>query len=130
MAGYTVVNLREIEDQAPRFGFAPNMEARYARGPLGLDQAGVSLFRLAPDYRQPFGHRHTQQEEVYVIIAGSARIKVDDEVVELRQWDAIRVPGDTTRALQGGPEGAELIAFGAPSADNRDAEMVPNWWTD
>jgi mannose-6-phosphate isomerase-like protein (cupin superfamily) len=130
VAGYTLVNLREVEDMAPKFGFAPNVEARFARKPLELDQSGVSYFRIAPEFRMPFGHRHETQEEVYLVVSGSARIKVDDEIVELQAWDAIRVPPDTTRGMQAGPEGAEIVAFGSPTQDNRDAEMVQDWWTD
>ena len=130
MAGYTLVNLRDVEDMAPKFGYAPNVEARFARVPLELDQSGVSYFRIAPEFRMPFGHRHETQEEIYLVVSGSARIKVDDEVVELRPWDAIRVPPETTRAIEGGPDGVEVVAFGAPTHDNRDAQMVPDWWTD
>jgi mannose-6-phosphate isomerase-like protein (cupin superfamily) len=130
MAGYTLVNLKEVNDMAPKFGFAPNIEARFARVPLELEQSGMSYFRIAPDFRMPFGHRHETQEEVYVVLSGSARIKLDDEVLDLRAWDAIRVTPDTTRAIQGGPDGAEVLAFGAPTQDNRDAQMVPDWWTD
>lgn len=130
MAGYTVVNLKEVEDMAPRFGYSPNLESRFARVPLELEQSGLSYFKVAPDFRTPFGHRHGEQEEIYLVVSGSARIKLDDEVVELRQWDAVRVPGETIRCFEGGPEGAEIIAFGAPSNENRDAEMVPGWWSD
>ena len=128
MPGYTVVNLEEIEDQAPRFGYAPNVEARFARVPLELEKSGISLFRFAPGFRMPFGHRHGEQEEVYVIVRGSALIKLDDELVELREWDAVRVPAKTTRGMEAGPEGLEVLAFGAPSTGNRDAELVADFW--
>ena len=130
MAGYTLVNLKEVEDMAPKFGFAPNVEARFARVPLELEQSGVSYFRIAPDFRMPFGHRHATQEEIYLVLSGSARIKVEDDVVELGPMDAIRVAPDTTRGMEGGPGGAEVVAFGAPTQDNRDVEMVQDWWTD
>ena len=130
MAGYKIVNLKEVEDQAPRFDFSPGLEARFARVPLELENSGISYFRLAPNFRVPFGHKHEEQEEVYVLLAGTVRLKLDDEVVELRPWDAIRVPPETTRGFEAGPEGAEYIAFGAPNAENRDAEPAPNWWTD
>jgi mannose-6-phosphate isomerase-like protein (cupin superfamily) len=128
MSDFTLVNLREVEDMAPRFGFAPDMEARYARTPLGLKNSGLSLFRLAPGYRVPFGHRHGDQEEVYVVVEGTARVRVEDNVVELGAWDAIRVPPGTTRGMEAGDEGAEILAFGAPNTDNKDAEMVPDFW--
>ncbi|MGH2994785.1 MAG: cupin domain-containing protein [Gaiellaceae bacterium] len=130
MTGYTIRNLKEIEDQAPKFGFAPSLEARFATVPLEFEQAGISYQRLAPSFRMPFGHKHKTQEEVYVLVSGSARVKLGDEVVELRQWDAVRVPKGTMRNFEAGPEGAEIIAFGAPHTGPGDAEMTPGWWTD
>ncbi|MEA2444663.1 MAG: hypothetical protein QOJ12_1955 [Thermoleophilales bacterium] len=128
MAAYTVVNLKDVEDMAPRFGYAPHLQSRFARGALGLERSGLTHFTIAPGYRIPFGHRHSVQEEIYVVAGGSARIKLDDVVVELRRWDAIRVPAETARALEGGPDGAEVIAFGAPSTAEPDAEMVEGFW--
>lgn len=131
MAGYTLVNLKQdVEDQAPKFGYAPNMESRFARGPLELENSGLSYFRIAPGFRMPFGHKHGEQEEVYLVISGSARVKIEEEVVDLRQWDAIRIPPGTARGMEGGSDGAEIIAFGAPNTDNKDLEMLPGWWTD
>jgi mannose-6-phosphate isomerase-like protein (cupin superfamily) len=128
MAGYTLVNLKEVEDQAPKFGFAPNLQSRFARTALGLENSGISHFTLAPGFRVPFGHHHSYQEEVYVVVVGSARMKLDDDVVELGTWNAVRVPPDMTRGMEGGPEGAEILAFGAPSKENADAQMVRDFW--
>lgn len=129
MAPFTIANLEEIEDSAVAYGFSPQLEARFAREPLGLEQAGVSLQRLAPGFRIPFGHRHRVQEELYVIVGGGW-IKLDEEVVELRRWDAVRIPPQTMRCLEAGPEGLELLAFGAPSTGPGDAEIVPGWWAE
>lgn len=128
MADYTIVNLKEVEDMAPKFGYSPNLESRFARVPLKLEKSGISYFRIAPDYRTPFGHKHGEQEEIYLVVSGSARVAVDDEVVELKSWDAVRVPPSATRCLEGGPEGAEVIAFGAPNTQQKDTEMLPDWW--
>ena len=128
MSGYTRVNLREVEDQAPKFGYAPHLESRFARRALGLENSGISHFKVAPGFRVPFGHHHTDQEEVYVVVAGSARIKLGDEIVELGAWDAVRVPPEVTRGMEGGPDGAEILAFGAPSNENADAQMVRDFW--
>jgi uncharacterized cupin superfamily protein len=129
MADYTKLNLKQdVEDMAVKFGFAPDMEARYARKPLGLENSGVSYFRLAPGFRQPFGHTHGEQEEVYVVISGSARLKAGDDIVELAQFDAVRLPGSTPRGMEAGPEGVEILAVGAPNTDNKDAEMLPDFW--
>ncbi|MBA2461000.1 MAG: cupin domain-containing protein [Actinobacteria bacterium] len=115
---------------APEFGLSPGLESRFARKPLELEQSGLSYFKLGPGFRTPFGHRHEEQEEVYLVISGSARVKLDDEVVELKQWDAVRIPAGTMRALEGGPDGAEVLAFGAPNTDNKDVQMEQGWWSD
>jgi mannose-6-phosphate isomerase-like protein (cupin superfamily) len=130
MANHTKVNVKEIDDMAPRFGLSPGLEARYARVPLELQQSGVSYFRIAPDFRTPFGHRHSEQEEVYVVLDGGGRIKIDDEVVELGVWDAVRVAPGAMHTLEAGPDGMEYLAFGAPNTDNKDAELVQGWWQD
>jgi uncharacterized cupin superfamily protein len=129
MADYTVVNLKEVEDQAPKFGLSPQLEARMARVALGLENSGVSYQRIAPGFRVPFGHKHKNQEEVYVLVGGSARIKLDDEVVDLKPFDAVRVPKDTMRSFEAGPEGAEFIAIGAPNTGPGDADVVQGWWS-
>jgi mannose-6-phosphate isomerase-like protein (cupin superfamily) len=128
MADYTVVNLKEVEDQAPNFGLSPQLEARMARVALGLENSGVSYQRMAPNFRVPFGHKHRNQEEVYVLVSGSARIKLEDEVVDLKPFDAVRVPKDTMRGFEAGPEGAEFIAIGAPNTGPGDADVVQDWW--
>ncbi len=130
MAGYTIKNLKEVEDSAPKFGLSPGLEARFARESLGLESSGVSYQRLAPNTRGPFGHRHNQQEELYLIVGGSGRIKLDDDVVALRRWDAVRISPETMRCLEAGPDGLELAAFGAPYTGPGDADLTPGWWAD
>ena len=128
MADYTVVNLKEVEDQAPKFGLSPQLEMRMARVALGLQNSGLSYQSMAPNFRVPFGHNHKRQEEVYVLLSGSVRVKLDDEIVELKPFDAIRVPNDTMRGFEAGLEGAALIAIGAPNTGPGDADMVQGWW--
>jgi mannose-6-phosphate isomerase-like protein (cupin superfamily) len=130
MADYTIRNLKEIEDSAVKGGLSPNLEARFARGALETEQLAISYQRLAPDFRGPFAHRHAQQEEIYVVLGGAGRVKVDDEVVELKQWDAIRVPASTVREFESGPDGLELLAIGAPMGKDNDAELIQEWWTE
>jgi mannose-6-phosphate isomerase-like protein (cupin superfamily) len=129
MADYTHLNLKEIEDQAPKFGIS-EMEFRTARVPLGMENAGMSYLRLSPNYRVPFGHHHNVQEEVYVLVAGSARLKLDDEVIELKPFDAVRIHKDVMRNFESGPEGAEIIAVGAPNTGPGDGPMTDGWWSD
>ena len=127
---YTKKNLRkDVEDQARKFDMPSEMEAHFGRTALGGETLGLSLMKLGPNFRIPFGHKHEGQEEVYVVVRGSARVKVDDEVVELGEWDAIRFDKDTMRNVEAGPEGVEYLAFGAGD-DPRDAETVANWWSD
>ena len=129
MAGYTKKSLREVENQAPTFGMPEEMDARFARTALGGKTLGLSLLKLAPNFRMPFGHKHVAQEEVYVVVRGSGRIKVDDEIVEVAEWDAIRFDEDTMRNVEAGPDGIEYLAFGA-GEDPRDVDMAQNWWSD
>jgi mannose-6-phosphate isomerase-like protein (cupin superfamily) len=128
--GYTIKNLKDVEDAAPKFGMAPDVEARFARRPLECEQLALSYQRLAPNARMPFGHKHTAQEEIYVLLDGSAHVKLEDEVVELGKLDALRVDPETMRAFEAGPEGAVFLAFGAPGSAQNDAEMTQNWWSD
>ena len=130
MPGYTTKNLKEeVENSAPKFDMPAEMEARFARRAIEGKTLGLSHIKLAPNFRIPFGHKHEGQEEVYVIVRGSARIKVEDEIVELGEWDAIRFDTNTMRNVEAGPDGVEYLAFGAGD-DPLDAEMAPGWWTD
>jgi uncharacterized cupin superfamily protein len=129
MTSYTHRNLEsDVEDSAVKFGMSDVLEAHFAREDLGATQFGLSLQRLKPGARMPFGHRHAEQEEVYVIVEGDGRLKIDDEVVEVTRWDAVRLAPETTRAFEAGEEGLTLIAFGAPNTAMRDVEQLPGWW--
>src|SRR5215210_8761379 len=129
MGSYTKKNLRtDVENQAPKFDMPPELEARFGRTSLGGETLGLGLMTLAPGFRIPFGHKHAGQEEVYVVVRGSARIKVEDEIVDVAEWDAIRFDKDTMRDVEAGPGGVEYVAFGAGD-DPRDAEMVAGWWS-
>ena len=128
MPGYTKTNLKsEVENQAPKFGMPEELDARFARPALEGKTLGLSLMKLAPNFRIPFGHKHTAQEEVYVVVRGSGQIKIDDEVVEVGEWDAVRFDEGTMRNVEAGPDGIEYLAFGAGD-DPLDAEMAPKWW--
>ena len=128
MADYTRVNLRDdVQDMAPRFGME-GIESRFARTNLDMEKGGVSYFRLDPGFRAPFGHTHSEQEEVYVVVSGSARVAVGQDLIDMAQFDAVRVAPGAWRGMEAGPEGVEVLAFGAPNTDNKDAEMQPGWW--
>jgi mannose-6-phosphate isomerase-like protein (cupin superfamily) len=125
---FTIKNLKDVEDAAANRG--PEIEARFGRKHLESEHLGVSYFRYAPGFKTPYGHRHREQEEAYVVVSGSGRMRLDDEIVELRQWDAVRVAPGVVRAFEGGPDGIELIAIGADRPEGGDGEMVQDFWTD
>ena len=128
MSGYTIVNLKEIDDSAGEY--APNLEAHFARSRLDSEHLGLSYFRYGAGFRAPIGHSHREQEEIYVVLSGSGRIKLDDEIVALSPWDAVRIAPNTVRALEGGPDGLEFIAIGADRPEGGDGVPVRDWWTD
>jgi mannose-6-phosphate isomerase-like protein (cupin superfamily) len=129
MSGYTIVNLKEVEDQAPNFGLSPDLEARFARVALDAELIGLTYQKLAPNLRIPWGHTHKTQEEVYIVVSGLLRMKLGEEIEELGPWDAIRISKETMRGLEAGPDGVELIAIGAPGGPG-DAEVEQGWWSD
>ena len=130
MSNYTKANVREdVENQAPNFEMPDELDARFARSAIGGKTLGLSLMKLDPNFRIPFGHKHEHHEEVYVVVRRSGRVKVEDEIVELREWDAIRFDENTMRNMEAGPDGIEFLAFGAGD-DPLDAEMVQGWWRD
>jgi mannose-6-phosphate isomerase-like protein (cupin superfamily) len=125
---YTKKKLTEVEDSAPRFGYDEVQEARFASKDLETERTGVSHHRVKPGKRQGFAHKHDEAEEVYVIIAGSGRMKLDDEIIDVTELDAIRVSPPVTRQFEAGPEGLELIVAGAHH--DGDGELLPGWWSD
>jgi mannose-6-phosphate isomerase-like protein (cupin superfamily) len=124
---FTIVNLAAVDDVAPKYGFDSRWEARGAREPLEAERTGVMHFRLKPGKRSPFVHRHAEAEEIYVVLTGSGRMKVGDQVIDVGPLDAIRVAPATPRAFEAGPEGLEYIAVGAHHPG--DGEAVEDPWT-
>ena len=122
---YTIKNLKDVEDMAASQGFGEVQEARFANGDLDAEQIGISLQKVKPGKRHAFAHRHKEAEEVYVVISGSGRVKLDDEVKEVGELDAVRVAPSVTRAFEAGDEGLELLAF-SPRAKG-DAEIVEDF---
>lgn len=127
MSDFTVKNLMEIDDSA---GERAEVQARFARKHLDSEHLGVSFFSYGPNFRSPIGHSHREQEEAYVIVGGSGRLKLDEEIVALRQWDVVRVAPHVVRAFEGGPDGLQVIAVGADRPEGGDGVPVPDWWTD
>ena len=131
---FTLRNIKEdVEDIGALFDGAPDLEFRAATSALGLERSALSYQLVPPDYRFPYGHTHGTQEEVYVVLGGSGRMKIDDEIVELEKWDAVRVPPGTWRGYEAGPEGLEILVIGAPNlgdAQREDVHGQGDWWDD
>jgi uncharacterized cupin superfamily protein len=123
---YVIKNLRDVEDMAPKFGFDAVQEARFPWRDLGAERTGLALLRVKPGRRQAFAHRHQEAEEIYVVIGGSGRIKLDDDVQNVRPLDAIRIAPGVARSVEGGPDGIEYLAFG-PHHEG-DGEMIQDFW--
>ncbi|MET0558918.1 MAG: cupin domain-containing protein [Solirubrobacterales bacterium] len=125
---FTHKKLTDVKDSAPEFGMGEIQEARFAKDDLDAERTGVSHHRLKPGKRTPFGHKHEQAEEVYVVIAGSGRMKLDDEIIEVETLDAIRVSPEVVRAFEAGDDGLEVIATG--TRHDGDGEIIQAWWSD
>ena len=125
---FTHKKLDEVDDSAPRFGIDEIQEARFAKDALDAETTALSFHRLKPGKRQAFGHKHDEAEEIYVVLAGSGRDKLGDEIVELAPRDALRVAPGLMRAFEADDDGLEWLAFGR--RHDGDGELVPGWWGD
>jgi mannose-6-phosphate isomerase-like protein (cupin superfamily) len=125
---YTITNLTDVEDSAPKFGFGEIGEARFAGGAVDAKDTGLAYHVLRPGRRQAFGHRHEEAEEVSVVLSGSGRVRIDDEILDLQTMDAVRISPKVTRCFEAGPEGLEWLVFGPHH--EKDGELVEDFWTD
>ncbi len=126
--GFTHRNLLDFDDLAPGFGIDGGSQARFPTGDLGLDRMGVGHHRLPPGVRIPFGHRHAEAEELYVVLAGNGRARIDDEYLELRPYDAIRITPGAVRGFEGGDQTLDVLAVGPRHP--KDGELLHDWWQD
>jgi quercetin dioxygenase-like cupin family protein len=128
MSDFTITNLMELENVAAQR--APDVDARFGRSHIDSEHLGVSYFRYAPGFRSRNGHSHREQEEAYVVVGGSGRVKLDDEIRDLRRWDVVRVAPRVVRAFEAGPDGLELIVVGSDRPEGGDGSMISDWWTE
>ena len=129
MSDYKLVNFDDAEDMAAKNG-VQGIEAKFLRDAIESEHLGISRFRIEPGNRPPFGHKHREQEEAYVITRGSGRFKLEDEIVDVRTGDVLRVAPHVMRAFEAGPEGIEILAIGNDRPEGGDGDITPNWWTD
>jgi uncharacterized cupin superfamily protein len=124
--GYSKKNLRAVQDMAVEHGLSETQEARFACADLGAEQTGMNYLIVKPGQREAFAHRHRTAEEIYVVLAGSGAVKLDDELVQLAPLDAVRVSPGVARAFEAGPQGLEVLVFG-PHVE-ADGEIVQDFW--
>jgi mannose-6-phosphate isomerase-like protein (cupin superfamily) len=128
VSDFTITNLKDVEDSAA--DREADVEARFGRKHLASEHLGVSYFRYGPGFKASYGHRHREQEEAYVVVGGSGRMRLDNEIVELHPWDVVRVAPHVVRAFAGGPDGLEVIAIGADRPEGGDGELIKDFWSD
>jgi len=128
MSRFTIKNLMDVEDSAGER--VPGLEGRFARKHLDSEHLGVSYFHYSPGLRSPMAHSHREQEEAYIVVGGSGRIRLDDEVYPLRRWDVVRVAPATVRAFEASEDGLEIIAVGSDRPEGGDGVRAPSAWID
>jgi mannose-6-phosphate isomerase-like protein (cupin superfamily) len=128
VSNWKIVNLLDVDDSAA--GRLDGLEVRMSRKHMESRDVGVSLFRYGPDVRNPMSHHHREQEEAYVIVSGSGRVRLDDEIKDVRQWDVIRVAPEALRAFEAGPDGMDVVAVGGPKPEGGDGEISDAPWPD
>jgi quercetin dioxygenase-like cupin family protein len=122
------MNLDDAEDMAPKYGMGDMGAARFLRKDLGAQTIGMANYRLNAGHRLGFGHRHAECEEVYVVLAGSGRFKIEDEIIDVAVRDVVYCPPASMRGWEAGPDGLELLAFGNHAEG--DGELTQGWWSD
>ena len=126
MSDYAIVNLLEIDDSVS--GRVAGLEGRFGRTVLDSRDLGISHWRYAPGLRSPGAHSHREQEEAYVVVGGSGRVRLNDEIKDVQQWDVVRVAPEVIRAFEAGPDGLELIAVGGPKPEGGDGVQSDAPW--
>ena len=128
MSNWTIVNLSDVDDSAA--GRMDGLEVRMSRKQMESRDVGVSLFRYGPNVRNPMSHTHREQEEAYVVVSGSGRIRLDDDIHDVKQWDVVRVAPEVLRAFEAGPDGMDVVAVGGPKPEGGDGEISDAPWPD
>lgn len=125
---YAKVNIDTAEDIAPKYGMDSQGETRVLREDLGAKRIGMSYYRWKPGKRTSIGHAHTESEEMYLVLEGSGRMKINDDIVDIAKHDVVYVAPAAMREWEAGDDGLVLVAFG--QHHDGDAEMKRGWWAD
>jgi mannose-6-phosphate isomerase-like protein (cupin superfamily) len=126
MSDYTITNLKQCDDFAAANGVGEVGVIRFPREDVEAKATGFAHLTLNPGKRHPFPHRHDKAEEVYIVLAGSGHVKLEDELRDLAKYDIVRVAPHVRRGFEAGPDGMELLAFGA--RHEKDGEILKDFW--
>jgi len=107
MSGYSVKRIDEMET-------AYGGSMRLARAALGVASFGVQIEEFPPNFDQYPEHNHSEdgQEEVYMVLRGSAEIEIDGGRIPLDPETMVRVSPGVKRRIFAGPQGARILALG------------------
>jgi len=116
---YRTVNYEDVEQVSDAMHFLSE--------PLGCRQVGVTFSRCPPDWNsKPHDHADDEHEEVYVLVQGSAEVRVDDESVEMETGDAVWIAPEATRQIQNGADESAFVLISAPEFES-DGDMADAW---
>jgi mannose-6-phosphate isomerase-like protein (cupin superfamily) len=104
-------SIKRFEEMEPIFGGV----FRRARASLGVSSFGMQILEMPPnagDFYPNHDHQHDSQEEVYVILDGSADFDIEGEPVHVEADMALRVGPATKRKIKAGPQGVKILALG------------------
>jgi mannose-6-phosphate isomerase-like protein (cupin superfamily) len=116
---YSLVDIDELE------GEGPGGMVRKARRALGARAFGFNYFTFGPNVDgREHDHAAAPQEEVYFVVRGSGRMRIDDDEIDLKPGRFVRVDAESRRLPISGPDGLELVTFGAPIGGGYEP---PDW---
>jgi len=128
MTDYAIVQADDVDDVYA--GTDVPGEFRPLTAALGSEQVAVTSIRVPPhsDFEQGTGHRHAEQEEVYLVTRGTLTMRFDDRVERVPAGSAVRVAPSTVRSHRN--EGDEPVEIWAVSRkqDQSDATKVDAFW--
>ncbi len=127
MANYKIVKVDEVRDV---HADGPD-EMRMLRNDLDSEQIALTYRRIPAGHQSAHGHTHSKQDEVLFVFAGTLRVKLDDEIIEVGPKTALKIAPEVKRGYHNtGTEDVELIIVSpqAEFVDDNGGQPDPDWW--